>query len=277
MKKTARTTIAFILTAAIGMSGCGNSTTASNGSNSNNPSVTATDASSSTTETVEAENINNSFDIDAYIANYTPKTELTNNGLFDYEVKINGAVLTCPISTAEIAALGYETKEAYTVEVEPNKRSTLNGSKHYYINKETGVGLVLNSLSTTSNEAFIYDSDMPRDDVLFYHLSVNTNEPHWEHNKSFTVDFYGGTVTNYDSQYNSETEILTSETDLVNKCGDCNEKNRGTRYYYEFPNTDRPRDNMVTIMLNDSNNVFSLTFTHLLDTEESNIKAKNKK
>lgn len=274
MKIASRITIAVLMAATLCMSGCGSNKPTESG-NTNNQAAsttnTAANTSATATEEVKADKTAGGFDIDAYIANYTPKTELTNKGLFDYEVKVNGAVLTCPISTAELAALGYETMKPYTVEVSPDTVSRMNNYGGFYIHKESGVQLVLDAISTTSNESFVFDSDYPRDDVLFYDLCVNTNESYWEHDKSFTIEFYGGTVTNYDSQYNNGDEILTSEADLVEKCGKYNEIKRSNRYYYEFPESELPKSNMVSVMLNDNKNISSVHFIHKFDKGPSDI------
>ena len=285
MKKPAKVVTALLMATILGISGCGNGNTSNNGdtgnstaspSNASNAEASASDTNNAATEDAKVESSNNGFDIDAYIANYTPKTELTNNSLFDYEVKINGVVLTCPISTAELAALGYETPKAYTVEVSPDKVSRMNNNGGFYIHKDSGVELVLDSISTTSSEPFVFDSDTPRDDVLFYSLDVNTNETYWEHDKSFTIEFYGGTVTNYDSQYNSGTEILTSEADIIEKCGEFNDKESDFLYYYEFPETEHPSANMVSVMLNDSKIISSISLVHKFDKESSQIISKVK-
>ena len=263
MKNTLKFTSAIIAAAILSISGCSNNNNATNTSSGNNTTeAPAANAEQTTAEEPKTEKVANGFDIDAYIANYTPKTELTNSGLFDYEVKINGAVLTCPISTAEIAALGYEPKEAYTINIEPNTLSELRSDARFYINKTTGVELVFEYMSTTSNESFTFDSDSPRDDVLFYDLNVNTNESYWEHDKAFTVEFYGGTVTNYDSQYNGENDIITSESELKEKCGDYSGKDE---VYYEFPEDDNAGRNSVMVWINEEKNISGIRFRHYLD------------
>ncbi len=248
MKITSKTTIALLMAATLCMSGCGGSKTGESSNTNNNQTTTA--ASKASEEAVKAE-ANNEFDIDAYIANYTPKTELTNKSVFDYEVKVNGAVLTCPISTAELAALGYETAMPYSIELTPNEISEVKYDSRYYVHKDTGVALLLTDISTTSSVPIAFDSSKPRDDVLFYNLTINYNERN-NRNTSLEAEFYGGTI------------CKTTENELMDKCGTFDKKKNLSRTYYEYPDAEKPTLNNAHFII-DENVLLSIGFDRTPD------------
>ncbi len=254
MKNSTKNTIAVLMATVLAVSGCGNSNSSnSNNNTSGNSNTVSTTASTSEaiTEEAKADSAAGGFDIDAYIANYTPKTELTNKGVFDYEVKINGNVLTCPISTAELAALGYETKMPYTATLKPNEVYTIgNTDSHYYVNKD-GLALIVDSLVTTSEGEIEFDSSKPRDDIFFYELSINANEAsNWQHD--FTAEFYGGKINE------------TTESEITDKCGKFDDKRNSSRAYYEYPDAKKPFQNSVDFFIED-NTLIKIGFSRTPD------------
>lgn len=133
----------------------------------------------------------------------TIQTELTNNSLFDYELRINGEEIKLPISTQKLAQMNYKA-----IEYELDGGSTIEEGVFYIknfmcINDKTGVRIKPNVLISCFDGAVdyyrCYGSNYLDFNQMTFSYPLNSRI-------NYSFDFFGGikpSVSTADDIYNA--------------------------------------------------------------------------
>ena len=208
---------ASILTAIMlgSLTGCGNSSSDKSSSESKSSEADVqselSDAKAESSET----------DTDSQAEVDVP-TELSNNGLWDYEMLVNGKVLKMPITSKTLSDLGYKAAESdkYNGEISPG---TTYKFVFKSIDSDTGIILLPGSMVNKGDKELDYYEEYGTEDFVFYEMMFSGLE---------------NEGTDYSFEFTNGITIGSSPEDIVNAFGEPDYITSYDAYvYFETPDT----------------------------------------
>lgn len=206
---------ASILTAIMfgSLTGCGNSSSDKSSSESKSAETDVQSELSDSDTDSQAEESSSEADV---------PTELSNNGLWDCEMLVNGKVLKMPITSKTLSDLGYKAAESdkYNGEISP-------GTTYKFVFKsvdsDTGTILLPGSLVNKGDKELDYYEEYGTEDFVFYDMMFSGLE---------------NEGTDYSFEFTNGITIGSSPEDIVNAFGEPDYITSYDAYvYFETPDT----------------------------------------
>lgn len=206
---------ASILTAIMlgSLTGCGNSSSDKSSSESKSAETDVQSELSDSDTDSQAEESSSEADV---------PTELSNNGLWDCEMLVNGKVLKMPITSKTLSDLGYKAAESdkYNGEISP-------GTTYKFVFKsvdsDTGTILLPGSMVNKGDKELDYYEEYGTEDFVFYDMMFSGLE---NEGMDYSFEFTNGIT------------IGSSPEDIVNAFGEPDYITSYDAYvYFETPDT----------------------------------------
>ncbi|MDD6098228.1 MAG: hypothetical protein PUB66_05820 [Oscillospiraceae bacterium] len=212
---------ASILTAIMlgSLTGCGNSSSDKSSSESKSSEVDVQSELSDADTDSKAES--SKTDTDSQAEADVP-TELSNNGLWDCEMLVNGKVLKMPITSKTLSDLGYKAAESdkYNGEISPG---TTYKFVFKSIDSDTGIILLPGSMVNKGDKELDYYEEYGTEDFVFYEMMFSGLE---------------NEGTDYSFEFTNGITIGSSPEDIVNAFGEPDYITSYDAYvYFETPDT----------------------------------------
>lgn len=212
---------ASILTAIMlgSLTGCGNSSSDKSSSESKSSEADVQSELSDADTDSKAESSETDTDSQAEV---DVPTELSNNGLWDYEMLVNGKVLKMPITSKTLSDLGYKAAESdkYNGEISPG---TTYKFVFKSIDSDTGIILLPGSMVNKGDKELDYYEEYGTEDFVFYEMMFSGLE---NEGKDYSFEFTNGIT------------IGSSPEDIVNAFGEPDYITSYDAYvYFETPDT----------------------------------------
>ena len=194
---------ASILTAIMlgSLTGCGNSSSDKSSSESKSSEADVQSELSDADTDSKAES--SKTDTDSQAEADVP-TELSNNGLWDCEMLVNGKVLKMPITSKTLSDLGYKAAESdkYNGEISPG---TTYKFVFKSIDSDTGIILLPGSMVNKGDKELDYYEEYGTEDFVFYEMMFSGLE---------------NEGTDYSFEFTNGITIGSSPEDIVNAFGE---------------------------------------------------------
>ena len=212
---------ASILTAIMlgSLTGCGNSSSDKSSSESKSSETDVQSELSDADTDSKAES--SKTDTDSQAEADVP-TELSNNGLWDCEMLVNGKVLKMPITSKTLSDLGYKAAESdkYNGEISPG---TTYKFVFKSIDSDTGIILLPGSMVNKGDKELDYYEEYGTEDFVFYEMMFSGLE---------------NEGTDYSFEFTNGITIGSSPEDIVNAFGEPDYITSYDAYvYFETPDT----------------------------------------
>ncbi|MCI6560302.1 MAG: hypothetical protein MR434_02655 [Ruminococcus sp.] len=212
---------ASILTAIMlgSLTGCGNSSSDKSSSESKSSEADVQSELSDADTDSKAES--SKTDTDSQAEADVP-TELSNNGLWDCEMLVNGKVLKMPITSKTLSDLGYKAAESdkYNGEISPG---TTYKFVFKSIDSDTGIILLPGSMVNKGDKELDYYEEYGTEDFVFYEMMFSGLE---------------NEGTDYSFEFTNGITIGSSPEDIVNAFGEPDYITSYDAYvYFETPDT----------------------------------------
>lgn len=212
---------ASILTAIMlgSLTGCGNSSSDKSSSESKSSEADVQSELSDADTDSKAESSETDTDSQAEV---DVPTELSNNGLWDYEMLVNGKVLKMPITSKTLSDLGYKAAESdkYNGEISPG---TTYKFVFKSIDSDTGIILLPGSMVNKGDKELDYYEEYGTEDFVFYEMMFSGLE---NEGMDYSFEFTNGIT------------IGSSPEDIVNAFGEPDYITSYDAYvYFETPDT----------------------------------------
>ncbi len=217
---------ASILTAIMlgSLTGCGNSSSdkSSSESKSSEADIQAELSDSDTDSQAESFDSDANSQAEESSSEADVPTELSNNGLWDCEMLVNGKVLKMPISSKTLSDLGYKAAESdkYNGEISPG---TTYKFVFKSIDSDTGIILLPGSMVNNGDKELDYYEEYGTEDFVFYEMMFSGLE---------------NEGTDYSFEFTNGITIGSSPEDIVNAFGEPDYITSYDAYvYFETPDT----------------------------------------
>lgn len=212
---------ASILTAIMlgSLTGCGNSSSDKSSSESKSSEADVQSELSDADTDSKAESSETDTDSQAEV---DVPTELSNNGLWDCEMLVNGKVLKMPITSKTLSDLGYKAAESdkYNGEISPG---TTYKFVFKSIDSDTGIILLPGSMVNKGDKELDYYEEYGTEDFVFYEMMFSGLE---------------NEGTDYSFEFTNGITIGSSPEDIVNAFGEPDYITSYDAYvYFETPDT----------------------------------------
>lgn len=195
------------------LTGCGNSSSDKSSSESKSAETDVQSELSDSDTDSQAEESSSEADV---------PTELSNNGLWDCEMLVNGKVLKMPITSKTLSDLGYKAAESdkYNGEISP-------GTTYKFVFKsvdsDTGTILLPGSMVNKGDKELDYYEEYGTEDFVFYDMMFSGLE---NEGMDYSFEFTNGIT------------IGSSPEDIVNAFGEPDYITSYDAYvYFETPDT----------------------------------------